>query len=64
MTSAKVRTVLLILAGALIYPVLHIGYVWAQPEVLMTGQDSSGNTRIVRTDTSGQVINAPSDVHR
>ena len=28
----------------------------AQQEVLLTGQDSSGNTRIVRTDSSGNLI--------
>ena len=28
---------------------------WAQQEILMTGQDSSGNTRIVRVDASGNL---------
>lgn len=29
--------------------------VWAQQEVLMTGQDSSGNTRVARVDSSGNL---------
>ena len=36
---------------------------WAQQEVLMVGQDSSGNSRIVRTDTSGNLLSNESGSH-
>ena len=29
---------------------------WAQQEVLLTGQDSSGNTRIVLVDSNGRIL--------
>lgn len=36
---------------------------WAQQEVLLTGQDSSGNTRIVAVDSAGRVSTNNSASH-
>lgn len=48
---------LLLGVGLLFYPPL---LAWAQAEVLLTGQDSSGNTRIVKVDSSGNLLTATS----
>lgn len=49
------------LAGALVaLPIVLLFYppvtAWAQQETLITGQDSSGNTRAILTDTSGRIV--------
>lgn len=54
--NQKIRSALLVLCGVLLVPALHIGIAWAQQEVMMTGKDSSGNTRAVRTDANGNII--------
>lgn len=56
MTRIRNSKWLLVLCGVLIVPVLRIGVAWAQQEILITGQDSSGNTRVVRTDSSGNIL--------
>lgn len=45
-----------LMAGALGLLMLWPLVAWAQQEILITGQDSSGNTRIVRVDESGNII--------
>lgn len=44
---------LLLGVGLLFYPPI---LAFAQQEVLFTGQDSSGNTRIVKVDSSGNLL--------
>lgn len=41
-----------LLSALLLGPII----AWAQQEVIVTGQDSDANTRILRTDSSGRVI--------
>lgn len=46
--------------GAAVAAVLVGGIALAQQEVLMTGQDSTGTTRAVRTDSNGNIITSGS----
>lgn len=47
-----------ILMGLAVFSALCLGpfLAWAQQQVEVTGQDSSGNVRILRTDTSGRIV--------
>ena len=45
-----------VLAAFCVYPLI----AWAQQEFLMTGQDSSGTTRIVRVDSNGNLATGAS----
>lgn len=45
------RWLFLLVATLVVVPLA----AWAQQEVLMTGQDSSGNTRVARVDSNGNL---------
>lgn len=58
--SPKMRAWVLVLCGAAFAVALPPLVAYAQQEVMMTGQDSAGTTRVVRTDTSGNIITSGS----
>lgn len=52
----RIKNPLLILIAVIAALGTHPLVAWAQQEFLMTGQDSSGNTRTVLVDSSGRVL--------